>query len=297
MNLREFKETVSAWENYEEKFRLFRVWGNNCYDAYCKEKTIAYAEKERFYDNEQDFFYSEEKQTLDFEWIYIGYDVLNNLYSRMGWELEDNIKNRKITLDIDTDSLYYFISLGDVFFRLEKVEDDIEYAYASFLLIDSVYKKTELYKKYFKKVYRGIAETNLHEAFKLLSNNKKVFVAMWFSDKMKAAREKIECAIRDCGYEPMLIDIKEHNNQIVPEIFKEIEDSEFVIADLTGNRGGVYYEAGFATARGKQVILSCKEKTKIHFDVAQINTIYWRDEDDLYERLVKRINATVGENN
>ena len=37
------------------------------------------------------------------------------------------------------------------------------------------------------------------------------------------------------------------------------EESAFVIADLTGGRGGVYYEAGYAMAKGKQIILSCKK--------------------------------------
>ena len=90
--------------------------------------------------------------------------------------------------------------------------------------------------------------------------------------------------------------MKEHNNQIVPEIFKEIDDSEFVIADLTGHRGGVYYEAGYAMAKEKTVILSCRDGENTHFDVAQINTIYWQNEDDLFERLIRRIKATVGEN-
>ena len=41
---------------------------------------------------------------------------------------------------------------------------------------------------------------------------------------------------------------EEHNNQIVPEIFYEIRQSNYIIADLTGHRNGVYYEAGYAEA-------------------------------------------------
>lgn len=33
---------------------------------------------------------------------------------------------------------------------------------------------------------------------------------------------------------------------------------------------------------------------KRHFDVAQISAIVWKDADDLYERLVKRIEVTIG---
>ena len=73
---------------------------------------------------------------------------------------------------------------------------------------------------------------------------KKVFVAMCFADELNKARRKIEMAVKNCGYEPVFIDEKEHNHQIVSEIYKEIEDAVFVIADLSKQRGGVYYEAG-----------------------------------------------------
>lgn len=94
---------------------------------------------------------------------------------------------------------------------------------------------------------------------KLKRKNETVFVTMSFSDKMKKARKQISEAIQEFGFIPVLIDIKEHNNQIVPEIYKEIESCTFVIADLSGQRGGVYYEAGYAVGKDKQVILTCKK--------------------------------------
>lgn len=119
---------------------------------------------------------------------------------------------------------------------------------------------------------------------------------MNFDDSMKKARNAIVDAIKSFNYDPMLIDNKEHNNQIVPEIYKEISDSIFVIADLTGQRGGVYYEAGYAVAKGKDLILCCKDGENPHFDVAQINTIFWKDEQSLKDKLVRRIRATIGVN-
>jgi len=122
------------------------------------------------------------------------------------------------------------------------------------------------------------------------------FIAMWFSPEMVNARESIKKAIIDSGYTYIIIDEKEHNKQIVPEIFYEIQRSKFLIADLTGHRNGVYYEAGYAQGLGKEVIFTCSEKgfRKRHFDVAQVSTVVWKDEDDLYKRLLKRIEATVG---
>jgi len=124
------------------------------------------------------------------------------------------------------------------------------------------------------------------------------FIAMWFDSKMDSVKAKIISAIQDSGYAPMIISDKEHNNQIVPEILYEIRQSVFVIADLTGHRNGVYYEAGYANALGKEVILTCNEEDfeKRHFDISQQNIIKWKDEDELYEKLLKRIESTVGKN-
>ena len=120
-----------------------------------------------------------------------------------------------------------------------------------------------------------------------------VFVAMSFGDTMQKAREAIIRVIEEYGYEPMLIDLKEHNNQIVPEIFNEIERSNFVIGDLTEQKRGVYLEIGYAMAKKKQVILTVNtdDFDKNHFDIRQINTIKWVTENDLEKKLRSRIKA------
>ena len=135
----------------------------------------------------------------------------------------------------------------------------------------------------------------IEELHKNPNNIKQAFVAMWFDESMQKARECIERAIYDSGYVPMIIDVKEHNNQIVPEIFYEIKHSKFMIADLTGSRGGVYYEAGYAEALEKQVILTCRKGESTHFDVKQKNTIFWEESnyDSLYEKLKRRIEVTI----
>ena len=123
------------------------------------------------------------------------------------------------------------------------------------------------------------------------------FVAMWFSDEVRELFNKvIDPAIRDAGYEPLRIDSKEHNNKIDDEIVASIRSARFVVADYTGDRGGVYYEAGFAHGLGLPVVFMAKEGTTIHFDTRQYNTIFWKAEDlaDARERLKNRILATLG---
>lgn len=85
----------------------------------------------------------------------------------------------------------------------------------------------------------------------------------------------------------------------MPEIFHGIEKSKFVVVDITKQNYGAYYEAGYAQALGKEVIVCCKKEvfdnpdTKPHFDIAQKSMILWEDDQDLLNKLVRRINATV----
>ena len=130
---------------------------------------------------------------------------------------------------------------------------------------------------------------------------KQGFIAMSFSQDANIIREVFHRAIHDAGFSDCILDEKEHNNQIVPEIFYEIRRSKFVVVDVTFPSYGAYYEAGFAQALGKQVIICCRKnefkseekKLRPHFDIAQQAIIVWEDETDLYTRLVRRINATV----
>ena len=122
------------------------------------------------------------------------------------------------------------------------------------------------------------------------------FIAMWFDSEMNEVKLSIEKAIERAGYMPMIINEKEHNNQIVPGILYEIRNSDFLVADLTENRGGVYYEAGYAFGQGKEVIITVDEtKDEPHFDVAQKNQVRYKTPEELEERLYKRIISTVGD--
>jgi len=122
------------------------------------------------------------------------------------------------------------------------------------------------------------------------------FVAMWFSEETRAAYDSgIEPAIVDAGFKPIRIDRKEHNNEIPDEIIAEIRNSEFMVADFTGQRTGVYYEAGFAMGLGRKVIWCCRkdEIGKLHFDTNHKNHIDWQAPEELRKRLYARIRATI----
>ena len=130
------------------------------------------------------------------------------------------------------------------------------------------------------------------------ASSSQAFVAMWFSNDMESAwADGLQKGVSDAGYKPLRIDNKEHANKICDEIISEIRRSRFLVADYTGHRGGVYYEAGYAAGRNLPVILTCKEDQMghLHFDVRQYNCIDWKSPDELARRLQVRIEAVIGD--
>lgn len=162
----------------------------------------------------------------------------------------------------------------------------------------------------------------LRELQKTSRNSDKVFVAMWFTKETNNLRNAVERAVKAAGYRPeeITVDTTPHNDYIMNKVINMITDAKFVIADLTclpekivkgkvscGVRGGVYFEAGFARGQGKEVIHTCKKTPesidRLHFDVNQINTIFWEEDgngilksydSDFIDVLKHRIIATVG---
>lgn len=122
------------------------------------------------------------------------------------------------------------------------------------------------------------------------------FVAMWFDEKLYSAfAEGIKKLEDDTGFTMLRIDMKQHNEKICDRILVEIRKSRFLIADVTGHRQGVYFEAGYAMGLGLPVIWTCrKEELKnCHFDTRQYSHIAWKTPEELREKLKNRILATI----
>ncbi|MCW9705782.1 hypothetical protein [Fodinibius salsisoli] len=135
-----------------------------------------------------------------------------------------------------------------------------------------------------------------NELKKTQSFTNQAFVAMWFDSDLDEVWEKgFKKGLEDTDYDPMRIDIAEHNDKICDRINIEIRKSSLVVADFTGNRGGVYFEAGFAMGLDIPVIWTCRNDfiDRLHFDTRQYNHIVWDSFEDLREKLSTRIRATI----
>jgi nucleoside 2-deoxyribosyltransferase len=124
------------------------------------------------------------------------------------------------------------------------------------------------------------------------------FIAMWFDHERDKVHDAIQVAIATSGYKPIRVDKVEHVNRIDDEIIARIRQSKFLVADFTGHRNGVYFEAGFMLGLGRPVIWLCRDQDlkDVHFDTRQYNTIKYADDglEKLKSALQYRIEAIMG---
>ncbi len=86
-------------------------------------------------------------------------------------------------------------------------------------------------------------------------------------------------AIKQTGFQLLRLDQKPKAGLIDLRMRVEIRSAKFLVADLTDENRGAYWESGFAEGLGKKVYYTCEaskfEKVKTHFDTEHLLTIKW----------------------
>lgn len=151
-----------------------------------------------------------------------------------------------------------------------------------------------------------------------LSARTTAFVARWFHPRIAEIWESgFARGIRDASLNPVCADGSDRLGQIDDEIVAGIRSARVVVVDLTGDRGGVYFEAGLAEGLGIPVIYTCNDAwlihaderhhaqsesiepgqppvtwlQRVHFDVNHRNILLWSSAEDLAVKLTNRLLA------
>lgn len=130
-----------------------------------------------------------------------------------------------------------------------------------------------------------------------LSAKTQAFVAMSFDNSLLPVyNEAIVPGIKEAGFIPYRVDATPHGDLIDAKIEAEIKNSRFLVADVTQQKAGVYYEAGLAKGLGIPVIWSVRsdDLDNVHFDTRQYYHIVWETSDELKDNLRHAILATIG---
>jgi hypothetical protein len=130
---------------------------------------------------------------------------------------------------------------------------------------------------------------------------RKAFMAMKYGDPALDAflESCLKPAAKRAGFDLFKLEDRPKAGLIDDRMRVEIRASDFVVADLTHDNLGAYWEAGFAEGLGKPVIYTCErskfEATRTHFDTNHHLTIVWDSSgpEQAGRQLTETIRATL----
>jgi DNA-binding MarR family transcriptional regulator len=131
-------------------------------------------------------------------------------------------------------------------------------------------------------------------------DSKKAFMAMPFGNPtLDEVYKHFKVAVGQTGFDLRRIDEGAKAGLIDDRLRVEITTSRFLIAELTEENRGVYWEAGFAEGLGRPVIYTCEKahfkQQSTHFDTNHHLTVQWEADkiDEALDELKATIRATL----
>ena len=92
------------------------------------------------------------------------------------------------------------------------------------------------------------------------------FVLMPFDDAFDDIYKLgIQATATECGVVAERVDEQTFSETILERIYRQIENADFIIADMTRRNPNVFYEVGYAHARGKLCTLLTQSVDDIPF--------------------------------
>jgi len=286
------------------------------------------ANKNLIYKNNQDnsvltmprqFFSKWEKDPSKYFWVHIGYEYPKNVlpcwYVDEAERLE-SIKHQKQFCDHNTSEYFYLANRIDNTFIegyigradyestfLERINSVLTYfdAYNKRKPIYFTFDKITLYQvveilpenplRFILKRIDNIKPFKKNQAFMIMPFRKKELGKLYFNQIKPFLKNNLQIEI-------VRADDFRDNDIIIQTIYTLIEESEFIIADTTFENKNSFYELGYASALGKEIITiqNRNAKQKLFFDRAHIRAILYdlNDMETFYfdlESTIKSIRA------
>ena len=127
-------------------------------------------------------------------------------------------------------------------------------------------------------------------------NEYRAFVIMPFDSKFDDIyRIGIKDTAEKCGVVAERLDDQLFASNMVEEIYSQIDKSDFIIADMSDKNPNVFYEVGYADAKGKLVLLLTNNVDDIPFDFKQRPHIVYTSISYLKTNLEEKIKWAVEE--
>jgi len=136
-----------------------------------------------------------------------------------------------------------------------------------------------------------------NELLKTSKDSRQVFMAMKYNDKDLDDLYKnfLKDAVKETGLELVRLDEVGKAGLIDNNMRAEIRKSCLLLADLTHDNNGAYWEAGYAEGLGIPVIYLCEkdkfDKKKTHFDTNHCTTIIW--EKGKEDEAIRSLKSTI----
>ncbi len=125
----------------------------------------------------------------------------------------------------------------------------------------------------------------------------RAFMAMEYDDPILDEKifPKFKSETKAAGFDLVKLTEVSRAGLIDEHLRVEIRRARFLVADLTHENSGAYWEAGFAEGLGKPVIYTCKkgifESKGTHFDTNHSHTILWDADDPV--KAARDLKATI----
>ncbi len=136
-----------------------------------------------------------------------------------------------------------------------------------------------------------------HQLKRQSTSGPRAFMAMQYNDPILDQKifPKFKNETMAAGFDLVKLTEVSRAGSIDEQLRVEIRRARFLVADLTHDNSGAYWEAGFAEGLGKPVIYTCEksvfESKGTHFDTNHSHTILWDIDDPV--KAARDLKATI----